>query len=261
MHELLLGFSAPHTLPCGVVNLELILSAYSPSGLRKRLPNDLTSPSRVANIGSASEIHRKLSVEVDAQWVNDLVLCPNSSEHPITRTVISNLNRVRQGDRHMMYPSKLLSALVVVAVLAALFCSRAGAQVDTGTILGTVKDSSGAVIPGANVTVKSTDTGQERKVITSAGGDYSIPNLRIGHYSITSTHEGFKTTTLTDVELHVAQTASLDLVLNVGQVTETVEVTTSVSPLLVTDTSSLGQVINTQVVSSMPLNGRNLDRK
>ena len=157
----------------------------------------------------------------------------------------------------MMYPSKLLSALVVVAVLAALFCSRAGAQVDTGTILGTVKDSSGAVIPGANVTVKSTDTGQERKVITSAGGYYSIPNLRIGHYSITSTHEGFKTTTLTDVELHVAQTASLDLVLNVGQVTETVEVTTSVSPLLVTDTSSLGQVINTQVVSSMPLNGRN----
>ncbi|HTZ58375.1 MAG TPA: carboxypeptidase regulatory-like domain-containing protein [Acidobacteriaceae bacterium] len=148
-------------------------------------------------------------------------------------------------------------ALLGMAFLTLIAIHDAGAQVSTGTISGTVTDSSGAAVPQARVVVKSVETGQERVVVTDTIGNYSIPDLQAGQYSITASHEGFKTTTLPSVELQVAQRATLNPVLQVGSVSEQVTVSTAAAPLLNTQTSSLGQVVDTKTVATMPLNGRN----
>ncbi len=152
------------------------------------------------------------------------------------------------------------SALVVLfglSFLSLLPVYKFEAQVSTGTIGGTVKDSTGAAIPGAQVVAGSIETGQPRSVITDSIGSYTIPDLQAGHYSLTVSHGGFKTTTVANIELQVAQRAVLDPVLEVGNVSEKVTVTTMTAPLLNTVTSSVGQVVDTKTVATMPLNGRN----
>ena len=152
------------------------------------------------------------------------------------------------------------SALVVLfglSFLSLLPVYKSEAQVSTGTIGGTVKDSTGAAIPGAQVVAGSIETGQPRSVITDSIGSYTIPDLQAGHYSLTVSHGGFKTTTVANIELQVAQRAVLDPVLEVGNVSEKVTVTTMTAPLLNTVTSSVGQVVDTKTVATMPLNGRN----
>jgi hypothetical protein len=152
--------------------------------------------------------------------------------------------------------SALLRVIAQVGILTTLLCSMGGAQVSTGTIVGTITDSTGAVLSGASVIVESIETRQARSATTDASGDYTIPDLVAGHYSITASHSGFRTATVPDFELQVAQRASVSPVLQVGQTTEKIVVTSSSSPLLTTDSSSLGQVVDTKAVSSMPLNGR-----
>jgi Carboxypeptidase regulatory-like domain len=148
-------------------------------------------------------------------------------------------------------------ALFGMAFLMLIAMSNSEAQVSTGTISGTVKDSSGAAVPQARVVARSVETGQERVVGTDAVGIYAIPDLQAGQYSIIVSHDGFKTTTLPNIELQVAQRATLDPVLQVGSVSEQVTVSTATAPLLNTQTSSLGQVVDTKTVATMPLNGRN----
>ena len=145
---------------------------------------------------------------------------------------------------------------ITICLLAVVLCGIAVAQVNTGTIVGTISDSSGAVVPGANVTVKNVGTGQERSAETSASGDYAVPDLVAGHYTIKVTHPGFSAATVPDFELKVAQRTTINTVLQVGQTNETVVVTSSSVPLLTTDSSSVGQVVDTEAVASMPLNGR-----
>ncbi|ADW70819.1 TonB-dependent receptor [Granulicella tundricola] len=131
------------------------------------------------------------------------------------------------------------------------------AQSNTGTILGTVQDDSGAVVPDATVTIKSLGTGETRTVKSSANGEYTFPNLQIGHYSVTVTHEGFASVQIADTELQVAQKATINPVIHVGAVTDKVTVIAAEVPLLNAATSSVGQVIDTQTVQNVPLNGRN----
>jgi Carboxypeptidase regulatory-like domain len=148
-------------------------------------------------------------------------------------------------------------ALFGMAFPMLLVTNNSQAQVSTGTITGTVKDTSGAAVPQARVVAKSVETSQERVVVTDTVGNYTMPDLQAGHYSITVSHDGFKTTTLPNIELQVAQRATLDPVLEVGSVSEQVTVSTATAPLLNTETSSLGQVVDTKTVATMPLNGRN----
>ena len=156
----------------------------------------------------------------------------------------------------MLRRKAVLVVLFVLGLVLLLPTNRSQAQVSTGTIGGTVKDSTGAAVPGAQVVARSVETGQERSVITDSIGSYTLPSLQAGHYSLTVSHGGFKTTTLPDIELQVAQRASLDPILEVGNVSEKVTVTTLTAPLLNTVTSSVGQVIDTKTVATMPLNGR-----
>ncbi len=161
------------------------------------------------------------------------------------------------GPRYLISGMKLALLVGILGFTTTAFlCPPLVAQVNTGTIVGTVTDSSGAVVSEANVTAKNIGTGQERSVATGAAGDYSISNLVAARYTITVTHPGFSATTVLNFELQVAQRASVNAVLQVGKTSEKIVVTSSSLQLLTRESSSVGQVIDTKAVSSMPLNGR-----
>ncbi len=135
-------------------------------------------------------------------------------------------------------------------------CASVFAQVSTGTIAGTIEDSSGAVIAAAEVTIHNTGTGEARATRTTASGEFTAPFLQPGPYSVTAKAGGFKSKTLSGISLRVDQTANLRIVLEVGASSETVEVT-GAAPLVDSATSSLGQVIDNKRIIELPLNGRN----
>jgi hypothetical protein len=137
----------------------------------------------------------------------------------------------------------------------ATFAALLPAQESTARLLGTIRDPTGAVIPRANVVARNVATGLLWKTVTNDTGDYAIPLLSIGQYTVTAEAAGFKTSTVTGLVLQVNQEARVDITLTVGSATESVEVTTS-SPLLVTDDSSVGQVVENTSIANMPLNGR-----
>ncbi|MDQ2901122.1 MAG: carboxypeptidase-like regulatory domain-containing protein, partial [Acidobacteriota bacterium] len=140
-------------------------------------------------------------------------------------------------------------------VLALLFAPVLLAQDSTARLLGTVTDPSGAVIPGASVLAHNLATGLERKAVSNEAGDYSIPLLPIGQYTVNAEANGFKTSTINGLVLQVNQEARLDIKLALGTAGESIEVQAA-SPLLVTDSSSVGQVIENVAIANLPLNGR-----
>jgi hypothetical protein len=148
----------------------------------------------------------------------------------------------------MRFTAAMLVAGAVVA--PALF-----AQESTARLLGTVTDPTGAVVPRASIVAKNTATGLERKALANESGDYSIPLLPIGQYTITGEAAGFKTSTITGLTLSVNQEARVDIRLTVGSAAESIQVEAA-SPVLVTDDSSVGQVVENVAIANMPLNGR-----
>jgi len=148
-------------------------------------------------------------------------------------------------------------ALLLGAVLALLaMADTARAQTATGQITGTVKDSTGAVVPGASVTVHSDLTGLTRTGATNPSGDYSFPLLPTGVYSVSAELTGFSVAKQTGIRLNVDQVARIDLTLAVGAGTETVEVKAATTALD-TETATVGQVITEKQITDLPLNGRN----
>ena len=143
------------------------------------------------------------------------------------------------------------------AVLALLaMAGTAGAQTATGQITGTVKDTSGAVVPGATVTVHSDLTGMTRTATTNPSGDYSFPLLPTGTYSVSAELSGFSVAKQSGIRLNVDQIARIDLTLAVGAASETVEVQAATAALD-TETATVGQVITEKQITDLPLNGRN----
>jgi hypothetical protein len=144
---------------------------------------------------------------------------------------------------------------LVAAVIVCLSALSLSAQISTATLVGTVKDASGAVVAGAQVEAKNIATGIARSTTTDSAGEYSIPNLPAARYTVTVTMAGFKTFTANDIELQVAQRLLLDARLELGAISQEVTVS-AVAPLIDTASSSVGQVVNTGAVEHMPLNGR-----
>ncbi|HVN19001.1 MAG TPA: TonB-dependent receptor [Dongiaceae bacterium] len=130
------------------------------------------------------------------------------------------------------------------------------AQVDTGSITGTVSDASGAVVSGAKVTLTNEGTGASLSVNSSSDGTYTFSPVRIGTYKIEASAQGFKTVSQPHLVVNVDANVLVNLKLPTGSVTETVEVTTAV-PVLQTQDASVGQVMDTRNVNNLPLNGRN----
>jgi outer membrane receptor protein involved in Fe transport len=152
----------------------------------------------------------------------------------------------------------LFATVSFTALLAAvLICSpdRAFAQL-TAQINGTITDPTGAVIPGAAVSVENEQTGIRWEAFTNDAGYYTVPLLQPGSYRITVQTEGFRAITRSGIQLAVAQTVKLDFRLEVGAVTESIDVTDTV-PLLDTGTSAMGGVVSSDKVENVPKKGRN----
>ncbi len=150
---------------------------------------------------------------------------------------------------------KLLRSIFIFS-LVLLFASQMYAQKDAGSIVGVVKDAGGGVVPGAKVTARDVDRGIEFTTTTDANGEYVAGPLKVGRYTITVEKDKFKTAVAGPLQLDVQGRVEADVRLNVGEVTQKVEVTVQ-SPLLETETSSMGQVMDKTRIETLPLNGRN----
>ena len=146
--------------------------------------------------------------------------------------------------------SRGLFALALLFVVCAAF-----GQQNTGTITGTVSDQQGAVIPGAAVEVRNVSTNALFTASTNEGGLYTAPGLAVGEYEISAESAGFKRAVRSGLTLQVNQIARVDLQLEIGQVTEIIEVTGE-APLVDTGDATLGEVIERRRVSDLPINGR-----
>jgi hypothetical protein len=129
------------------------------------------------------------------------------------------------------------------------------AQVATGTILGTVRDSTGAAVPGAVVTVTETNKGTSLQFSTDEAGSYTAPFLTPGAYAVTVEKAGFRRQVRSGIILQVDQRARVDFTLEVGAVTETVDVVAA-APLVRSESAELGEVIEERAIRELPLNGR-----
>src|SRR5437870_11035798 len=145
-----------------------------------------------------------------------------------------------------------LLAMVLVLFVAAL---PAFAQLPTGTILGTVKDASGALVPGATVTAQNVETGASRSTLTNETGAYRLAALPVGHYDLRVELAGFKATTQKGLVLSVGDETVLNFSLEVGTPSQEL-VVSSEAPIVNTTTASLGGLVNEQKLSDLPLNGR-----
>lgn len=142
----------------------------------------------------------------------------------------------------------------VTAVLL-LVAAPAWAQFDGGAVLGTVRDSSGGVLPGVTVTLRSVETGISSAKTTDERGTYEFPTVRIGTYTITSELAGFTPREVTGINVNIGARQRVDVELSLGTVAESISVS-GAAPLLETDTSQRGQVISGDQTRALPLNGR-----
>src|SRR5450759_2505702 len=157
---------------------------------------------------------------------------------------------VRKGD--LMTKFKRITLLFGGLLLAGLL----HAQFENAEVLGTVRDQSGGALPKATVTLTNQETGIKAQAATDENGSFDFFNVKIGRYTLVVEHTGFSKATTTDLAVSVGARQRVDVVMQVGAVTESVEVT-GISAALQTDSSEHGQVIGTQAVVELPLNGRN----
>jgi hypothetical protein len=155
-------------------------------------------------------------------------------------------------------PSRRFCAVVLsLSVLLFVPFLQMHAQSTYGSISGTVTDASGAAVPAASVTLSNLSTGEKRTAPSGDDGHFTFVNLYQGNYRVDIEKNGFKHFARTSVIVEVQQETRVDAALTVGQVTETVEVTSQI-PLLQTESSSLGQVVEQRKADELPLNGRNI---
>ena len=144
---------------------------------------------------------------------------------------------------------KLISVVAICAL-------SAYGQVGTAELSGTVSDPSGAAVANAKVTAVNTATNFERSTTTNNNGNYIIQLLPPGDYILNVEGSGFRKASQRGITLQVNQQAQIDVALQVGQVSETIEVTAA-APLIQSEASSLGTVVSEKLVNQLPLNGRN----
>src|SRR5882762_277270 len=147
-------------------------------------------------------------------------------------------------------------SLFMILAISILGAGHAYAQVAGATLTGTVKDSSGAVIPNAQVLITEVATGVTRTVSPVAAGLYTAPNLLPGSYDVRVSATGFSTQLQKGVTLTVGAQQVLDFTMKVGQMTQTVEVTTEAPTSDEVSSTELGATVNSTTVRELPLNGR-----
>ena len=149
----------------------------------------------------------------------------------------------------------MLRKLCCVVVGIFFLVMQSPAQTTNGLMTGTITDSSGAVVAGAQVNVTNQGTSELRTTTTDSNGYYIIPQLPPGIYSISIKKQGFATENRPDVQLQVNQNATLDFKLTVSSTAQTIQVTGAPPPLNTTS-ATIGTVVNRRTIVDMPLNGR-----
>ncbi|MBI2685312.1 MAG: TonB-dependent receptor [Acidobacteria bacterium] len=150
----------------------------------------------------------------------------------------------------MHQSSRFISLLLTVSALLVQ------AQTTTGSITGTVTDSTGASVPGAKIVATHTGTGVNHTAQTSGAGVYNLPFLPLGSYNVVAENTGFKKASVGPFSLEANQIGRVDFKLEVGDLTQTVEIT-GAAPILQTESTATGDAINSSKLTSLPLNGRN----
>src|SRR6266550_7717139 len=151
--------------------------------------------------------------------------------------------------RRLQFGSCALTLLV-------LFIAVAVSASPTGSIVGTVKDPSGAAVTGAKLTLTNQSTNAKMEVVSDNNGSFQFLQLGPAVYSLVVESQGFKKVTEQNILVQVDQITHLDVALEIGSVTQVVEVSSATTPLLETDRSTLSNVVDSQVISNMPLNAR-----
>jgi hypothetical protein len=156
----------------------------------------------------------------------------------------------------MYQPAELFRIARIFVVSTMLFQATALGQFGTGTILGTVTDPSNAVVPNVTVEAKNTATNESRTFVTDESGNFRFTALPSGTYVVSATGSGFRTATAQDVVLRVNTQVRVDIVMQLGTVSESVEISAAAQQLQ-TDTAALGTVIDNRTMLELPLNARN----
>src|SRR5436853_2021173 len=150
---------------------------------------------------------------------------------------------------------RLLMKILKLGMSLFLFSALAVAQVTTGTISGTITDSTGAVVPGVTVSLKSVEKGISRTIKTDEGGRYRAPELALGSYEITAEVAGFETVVRSGITLTVGREAVVDFTLQVGTIADKITVTGE-APLVQTANATVAALVDERAMRELPLNGR-----
>ena len=148
-----------------------------------------------------------------------------------------------------------MSRFFSIFLVVTLHFSLAWAQTTTGTILGTVTDETGGVLPGVEITLSNTDTGISRAVVTGDEGTYQAPNLSLGNYEVEAGLAGFQTSVRSGIQLTVGREAVVNIRLSIGEISERV-VVEGEAPLVETTSPALTGLVDERKIVDLPLNGR-----
>ena len=162
-------------------------------------------------------------------------------------------------EKHMKNPRRwcfVLAYLFFVAMILSLTVTTGSAQTFRGTILGTVTDTTGAVVPGATITIRNVDTGLVRTTESQADGSYRVPELPIGNYNVTVEKADFQTSVTNIVKVDVAGERRVDSALKPGAVKEQITVSGEELPEIETTSDNLGGTLSQESVKDLPINGR-----
>ncbi|MGH9663419.1 MAG: carboxypeptidase regulatory-like domain-containing protein, partial [Bryobacteraceae bacterium] len=156
----------------------------------------------------------------------------------------------------MRHGRQCLAQWYFAVVFGFTLAGSANAQVDTGAILGTIRDQAGGVVPGAKVTLTNEGTNVAVTTTSRQDGTYTFTPVRIGIYTVSTGFQGFQTARHLHVNVNIQQQVVVDFSLQPGQITQSIEVTAA-PPLLQTQNGSTGQVVGSKQINDLPLNGRN----
>jgi len=160
----------------------------------------------------------------------------------------------------MQFGTKCLVRITLVALtLVCGVSATAFGQLSSGTILGTVADTSGAFIPGVQIKLSNTAIGVTRETITNESGNYRVDQLPVGTYTVEAELSGFKKGLRSSITVDIDARVRIDFTLSPGDVSEVVDVTAA-APLVQTDDSSVGQVVEERKILTLPLNGRDFSQ-
>jgi hypothetical protein len=150
----------------------------------------------------------------------------------------------------------IMNFIKFVGVVILLTSATLFAQTFRGTILGTVTDTSGAVVSGASVKIHNTGTGLERETKSGEDGSYLVPELPTGSYTVTVSQTGFQTSVVSSLAVDVASSRRVDVSLKPGQLSERVDVSSETLPMVETTSNTLGGTLSQETIQDLPINGR-----